>query len=74
MLCYSTTGVIKLVDNLCENFDVEVQIWSDLMKENITVRQMLVLTVCNSFLTMPTEKLIRNLFITRMIQMIYMYM
>ena len=25
--------------------DVEVQIWNDLMKENITVRQMLVLTV-----------------------------
>ena len=45
MLCYSTTGMIKLVDSLCEDYDVEVQIWSDLMKENITIRQMLVLTV-----------------------------
>ena len=27
----------KLVDTLCDDFDVEVKMWSDLMKENISV-------------------------------------
>ena len=29
----------ELVGTSCEDFDVEVQIWSDLMKKNNTVRQ-----------------------------------
>ena len=40
MICYSPSGTTKLVDTLCDDFDVEVKMWSDLMKENISVSSM----------------------------------
>ena len=38
MVCYSPAGTTKLIDRLCEDHDIEVKFWGDLLKESLCVR------------------------------------
>ena len=40
MICYSPTGATKLIERLCEDYDIEVKFWGDRMKESLGVSLM----------------------------------
>ena len=40
MICYSPTGTTKLIERLCEDYDIEVKFWGDRMKESLGVSLM----------------------------------
>ena len=37
MVCLSSIGSLKLVERLCEDYDVNVQFWSDELLESLKV-------------------------------------
>ena len=40
MICYSPTEATKLIERLCEDYDIEVKFWGDRMKEILGVSLM----------------------------------
>ena len=37
MVCLSHSGTLKLVDRLCEDYDVKVKFWSDELMDSLKV-------------------------------------
>ena len=55
MLCMSHSGTLKIVDRLCEDYDMDVYTWSDELKQSLQVESIYInsYSVLNNYVLYP---------------------